>query len=699
MYLDIVKKLKILDPLERVKFVTNWQREQSLDFEKIVSDLQLYKQAVKARPGYTEALQEISNEVEEYIKKATKQSIRLLEVGRSNHYLVEDLLEALQDLDCDIHHVLSEDDLCDSEVTKYDIVFGPLSSVFPGASAERSKNINNLLVGDGIVIIYDDFLQSYNSDQQYQLSLIEFSGLVLQEISHRLAMTNTTPSNSEREALKHAAFLEAVALTDSILGKNNKRSLSLTALNSIAKDFSVLGKKLLFPNGGLERGTYMVALANKRLPGTPYFLQKLRHEYQRASNDQHDMQEATLNMIAPSNLHPQEVSLAGGGPFVETLAEGYRYERYHTGTAHYDDIENLGEIAARALFEASYVNLKPHSGTQAIQAALLACKHEGRQKILSLSLKPGGHITHSRLTMFNKAMGFEIFHYSADKNFELDYDDILKKAKEHNVDIIITGYSAFPKSIDFKKFREIADIVGARLIADVSHIAGLIAGSAYPNPTTVADVVVFSTSKTLAGPKGGMIVAGDGDDGFLELVSKSLNIGLQSEDHSPSVVAKVAMLTLALKPEFKEYSKQVVLNAKALATALHGQGIPVVGYDERSQGTDSHIVMIDVHAIKDEFNGDNVAKVLEAVGILSNKNLLPEDALSAHMTSGLRLGTSAITLGGAKENTMKELADIIAQTLKVTQVIDEVIFLDQKICQESRRSIESLARKYHRSTL
>lgn len=698
MYMDVIEKFKIFDADMRLELASSFSQKHSSRLKKLFSKPELSERATKFRPGYRQAVKEVSNEIKEYLELSEKTSFRLLEIRPNDSYLNDEVLKIIQNLNHQIEHVVAEN-LRSIKDDRFDFILGPISDFYSEDKIPSIEGIKTLLAKDGLVIFCEDFIQPYKNKQQRQLALIELHSMMIQEINNRINGLNSGSSDSyEQEGLELAASSEILSVIEGIL-ENAKSKISLAELEDIASDFSLLEKKPLFPNDRLERGLYKIVLANKRLPKTPYFIKKLQEGYQTASDNQHFSQETTINMIAPSNMHPQEVLSASGGVFAEILAEGYRHERYHRGTSNYDDIENMGEIAARTLFDADYVNLKPHSGTQAVQAALLACKYEGRNRILSLSLKPGGHITHSRLTMFNKLIGFEIFHHGVDKSFELDYDAILEKAKEHKPEIIIAGYSAFPKTINFEKFREIADSVGARLIADVSHTAGLIAGGAYPNPTSVSDVVVFSTSKTLAGPKGGMIVARGGDNEFLGLVSKALNIGLQSEDHSPSVVAKAAMLTLALEPKFNQYSEQVVSNAKAFAAELHSIGVPVLGYDKKSKGTDSHIVMIDVHAMKDELNGHNAAKVLEMIGVLSNKNLIPDDKLGAHETSGVRFGTSAVALGGAKEDAMKELAAIIANTLKATKVIDNIIFLDPKVCQANRSSLEKLAKKYSRSIL
>lgn len=406
-------------------------------------------------------------------------------------------------------------------------------------------------------------------------------------------------------------------------------------------------------------------------------------------------QERTVNMIAPSNIVPMCVLRVLGSHFTNVIAEGYRSNRYHTGTEHYDVLEELGEALVQKIFKGFHANLKPHSGTQAVQAALLAMKTEGRSRVLSMSLRDGGHITHGKITRFNQEMGFQFVHYGVSSDYSIDYEKVLQLAKQEGTDIIIAGASAFPKKIEWSCFREIADKVGARLIADVSHYAGLIAGNAYPNPATNADIIVLSTSKTLPGPKGGIILLGKTSDKKLkEAVKRAVNIGLQSEDISNAVAGKVAVLALTQDRRFPEYAQATVANARILSTCLQNSGIPVVGYDEKTKGTDSHIVLIDVRAYNPLLNGHIVAKALAKAGIYANKNPIRDDPLGSDKTSGVRFGTAAISILGMRDWEVREIGNTIADVINSLRVEKGKVLYNDSVIQKARARIAELRQQF-----
>lgn len=408
-------------------------------------------------------------------------------------------------------------------------------------------------------------------------------------------------------------------------------------------------------------------------------------------------QDSSLNMIASSNILPKYVREALGSDFTTVVAEGYRNNRYHTGTENYDDLEILGEELAQKAFGGYHVNLKPHSGTQAVQAAFLAMKAEGRNCVLSMGLQEGGHITHGKITHFNKAIGFKFVHYGLLPDGSIDYEQVEQLAKQEGADIIVVGASAYPKKIEWSCFREIADKVGARIIADISHYAGLIAGGAYPNPGANADIIVMSTNKTLPGPKGGIILFGKPDEKLKQKVNRAVNIGLQSEDISNGVVAKVAVLALAQHERFTEYAQATVANARLLCNYFQNSGIPVVGYDTKTQGTDSHIALINVHAYNPLLNGNIVAEALAKAGIYANRNPIPNETLSSNETSGVRFGTAAMSLLGMGTSEVTQVGAIIAEVIASLRVDEGKELSTNTILQTARLDIAKLRQKFSKT--
>jgi glycine hydroxymethyltransferase len=433
------------------------------------------------------------------------------------------------------------------------------------------------------------------------------------------------------------------------------------------------------------------AVPNQTVPNQ----QPIREKIEEFFLKERTRQESSLNMIASSNVVPKYVLEALGSNFTNVVAEGYRNNRYHTGTENYDDLEILGEELAQKAFGGYHVNLKPHSGTQAVQAAFLAMKAEGRSCVLSMGLKDGGHITHGKITHFNKEIGFKFVHYGVSPDWSIDYEQVQQLAKQEGADIIVVGASAYPKKIEWSCFREIADKVGARIIADISHYAGLIAGGAYPNPGANADIIVMSTNKTLPGPKGGIIFLGkESDEKLKTTVKRAVNIGLQSEDISNGVVGKVAVLAIAQHRRFPEYARATVANARLLCNYLHNSGIPVVGYDTKTQGTDSHMVLINVHAYNPLLNGNIVAEALAKAGIYANRNPIPQDPLSSNETSGVRFGTAAISLLGMGESEVRQVGTIIAEVIASLRVEKGKVLYNNTILQTARSDIAKLRQKF-----
>ncbi|MCP4896775.1 MAG: serine hydroxymethyltransferase [bacterium] len=373
-----------------------------------------------------------------------------------------------------------------------------------------------------------------------------------------------------------------------------------------------------------------------------------------------ERQNRSLNMVAAANCAPDLILDSLGNPFLNIVAEGYLGRRFHRGTENYDQVEQLGISLASEIFGAGYVNLKPHSATQAVQASLLALKKDGRNKILAMDLRSGGHITHTRATGFNRAMRFNILAYSVDENFDLDYDEIRRFAKSHEVEIIVAGASAFPKVIDWRAFNEIARETGARLVADISHFTGLIAAGTYPSPLGIADIVVASTSKTLPGPKGGLLLMGKNPDEKLKIdIDNAVNVGLQSEDISNALFSKVKALALVYHPEFVKYAARTIENAKTLAEFLHESGLAVVGYSDESKGTDSHMLLLDLRSCDGLLTGVHVARELASVGIYANRNLVPNDTRLPLVTSGVRLSTSGVSILGMGKDEMLRIGSVV----------------------------------------
>ena len=364
-------------------------------------------------------------------------------------------------------------------------------------------------------------------------------------------------------------------------------------------------------------------------------------------------QENHLELIASENFTSLAVMEAQGSVLTNKYAEGLPQKRYYGGCEFVDQIEELAIERAKSLFEADWANVQPHSGAQANAAVFLSLLEPG-DSILGMDLSHGGHLTHgSPVNMSGK--WFKAHHYGVDKETNLlDFNSIREIALRTKPKLIICGYSAYPRLIDFKEFRKIADETGAYLMADIAHIAGLVASKLHPNPISYCDVVTTTTHKTLRGPRGGLILCRDKE--FGKKFDKSVFPGTQGGPLEHIIAAKAVAFGEALKPDFMEYSQKVINNAKILAKTLIEKGIDIV-----SGGTDNHIVLLDLRGIN--MTGKVADLLVSEVNITANKNTVPFDPESPFVTSGLRLGTAALTTRGFNEEAFMKVGEIIAERL------------------------------------
>jgi len=385
-----------------------------------------------------------------------------------------------------------------------------------------------------------------------------------------------------------------------------------------------------------------------------------------------ERQETHLELIASENFASQAVMEAQGSVLTNKYAEGLPHKRYYGGCEHVDAIEELAIERAKQLFDAAWANVQPHSGAQANFAVFLALLKPG-DTIMGLDLSHGGHLTHgSPVNVSGK--WFNVVQYGVDRETQrLDMEAIRQLALEHRPKLIVCGYSAYPRTIDFAAFRAIADEVGAYLLADMAHIAGLVAAGVHPSPVPHCDVVTTTTHKTLRGPRGGLILCRDAD--FARQFDKAVFPGTQGGPLEHVIAAKAVAFGEALRPEFQDYSRQVVANAQALAGRLQERGINVV-----SGGTDNHVVLLDLRCIG--MTGKVADLLVSDVHITANKNTVPFDPESPFVTSGLRLGTAALTTRGFDAEAFRTVADVIADRLLNPE--DEVI---QAHCLERVREL------------
>ncbi|PAE43510.1 serine hydroxymethyltransferase [Bacillus sp. 7884-1] len=364
-------------------------------------------------------------------------------------------------------------------------------------------------------------------------------------------------------------------------------------------------------------------------------------------------QRGKIELIASENFVSEAVMEAQGSVLTNKYAEGYPGRRYYGGCEYVDIVEDLARERAKEIFGAEYVNVQPHSGAQANMAVYFTVLDQG-DTVLGMNLSHGGHLTHGSPVNFS-GVQYKFVEYGVDETTHLiNYDDVLAKAREHKPKMIVAGASAYPRAIDFAKFREIADEVGAYLMVDMAHIAGLVAAGLHQNPVPYADFVTTTTHKTLRGPRGGMILC---KEEFGKKIDKSIFPGIQGGPLMHVISAKAVAFGEVLQESFKEYAGQIIANAKRLAEGLQNEGIKLV-----SGGTDNHLLLLDMQTLG--LTGKVAEKVLDEVGITVNKNTIPFDPQSPFVTSGIRIGTAAVTSRGFGLEDMDEIASIIAFTLK-----------------------------------
>ena len=398
---------------------------------------------------------------------------------------------------------------------------------------------------------------------------------------------------------------------------------------------------------------------------------------------------ATLELIASENFVSYPVLEMAGGVMTNKYAEGYPGKRYYGGCEHVDEAENLARDRAKKLFNAEYVNVQPHSGSQANMAALLTFIKTG-DTIMGLDLAHGGHLTHGSPVNFSGKL-FKVVSYQVDrKTGRVNFNEVRKLAKEYKPKLIICGGSAYPRYIEFEDFKAVADEIGAFLMADIAHPAGLVATGLHPSPMPYCDVVTTTTHKTLRGPRGGMIMMGkDRKNPFgvvapksgrvknmSELIDSMVMPGIQGGPLMHIIAAKAVAFGEALQPSFKDYTSQIVQNAQTLAEAFLNKDYHLV-----SGGTDTHVILIDLTNKK--ITGKAAEKALEKAGITVNKNMVPFDERSPFITSGIRIGTPAITTRGMKEDQMLIICDLIDQVISDPEnddVISNVISIVKELC-------------------
>ena len=364
-------------------------------------------------------------------------------------------------------------------------------------------------------------------------------------------------------------------------------------------------------------------------------------------------QRSTVELIASENFVSKAVMAAMGSPLTNKYAEGYPGKRYYGGCTYVDAVENLAIERAKELFGAEHVNVQPHSGSQANFAVYFALLNAG-DTVLGMSLASGGHLTHgSPVNVSGKLYNF-VSYGVREEDGRIDYDEVEKMALEVHPKLIVAGASAYPRIIDFERFRAIADKAGALLMVDMAHIAGLVAAGLHPSPVPYADVVTTTTHKTLRGPRGGMILC---KEELGKQIDKAIFPGIQGGPLCHVIAGKAVCFLEDLQPEFKAYQTQIVKNAKALADGLLTNGFNLV-----SGGTDNHMMLVDLRS--KHVTGRKAERLLEEVGITCNKNAIPFDPEKPTVTSGIRLGTPAVTTRGMKEADMYEIANVIAATIQ-----------------------------------
>ncbi|MEI2666725.1 serine hydroxymethyltransferase [Rossellomorea sp. LJF3] len=394
-----------------------------------------------------------------------------------------------------------------------------------------------------------------------------------------------------------------------------------------------------------------------------------------AIQDELERQRTKIELIASENFVSEAVMEAQGSVLTNKYAEGYPGRRYYGGCEHVDVAENLARDRAKELFGAEHVNVQPHSGAQANMAVYFTILEQG-DTVLGMNLSHGGHLTHGSAVNFS-GIQYNFVEYGVDEEKHLiNYEDVRQKALEHKPKLIVAGASAYPRAIDFAKFREIADEVGAYLMVDMAHIAGLVAAGLHQNPVPYADFVTTTTHKTLRGPRGGMILC---KEEFAKKIDKSIFPGIQGGPLMHVISAKAVAFGEALQDSFKEYAQNIIDNAKRLGEGLVKEGIDLV-----SGGSDNHLLLIDTRSLG--LTGKVAEKVLDEIGITVNKNTIPFDPESPFVTSGVRIGTAAVTSRGFGLGDMDEIASIMALTLKNHE--------DEAKLEEARKRVLDLTSKF-----
>jgi glycine hydroxymethyltransferase len=399
----------------------------------------------------------------------------------------------------------------------------------------------------------------------------------------------------------------------------------------------------------------------------PEIAQSIKDETERENN--------TLEMIASENFVSREVQEAQGSVMTNKYAEGYPGKRYYGGCEFVDVAESLAIERAKKLFSADHVNVQPHSGSQANMAVYHSVLEPG-DTILGMNLSHGGHLTHGCPVNFS-GYTYNVVAYGVNQETELiDYEEIRKLAKENKPKLIVAGASAYPRIIDPVKFREIADEVGAKIMTDIAHPAGLVAAGLYPSPVPYSEFVTTTTHKTLRGPRGGMILC---KEEYAKAVNKKIFPGIQGGPLMHVIAAKAVAFKEALSSDFVEYQKQVIANAKHLAAFLNNNGIKIV-----SGGTDTHLMLLDLRP--QDVTGKDFEEALERAGITVNKNTIPFETRSPFVTSGVRIGTPALTTRGMKEKEMEQIGGMIIQTLE--KIGDDAFHL------ETRKKVRDLCDQF-----
>lgn len=399
-------------------------------------------------------------------------------------------------------------------------------------------------------------------------------------------------------------------------------------------------------------------------------------EIQKAIDQELSRQREKLEMIASENIVSTAVMQAQGSILTNKYAEGYPGKRYYGGCEYVDVVEQLAIDRAKKLFGAEYANVQPHSGAQANTAVYFALLQPG-DTILGMNLTDGGHLTHgSPVNISGKY--FKIIPYGVDKETErIDYDELERLAKEHQPKLIVGGASAYSRVIDFERMAQIAKSVGAYFMVDMAHIAGLVAAGLHPSPVPYADVVTTTTHKTLRGPRGGLILCRDAE--FGKQFNKAIFPGIQGGPLMHVVAAKAVAFKEALSDEFKVYQQQVLDNAKALADELVKKGFRIV-----SGGTDNHLMLVDLRS--KNITGKEAQFLLDEIGITANRNTIPFEPLSPFVTSGIRLGTPALTTRGLKEEDIRKVADIIADVIENRE--------DSAVIEAAKAKVQAICKKF-----